>query len=137
MRKSQKRNLKSVIYISLLLIVLGIGNIVFASSKLKLYGELYRRLNSVNQELFRDPQTEQVPREKAEKLSAGSEESVSAEAQRLEARIARAKARLDFYKTVSMGGKCLLVTSALLLLYCLYMSKDTSSRLSSGNKDSI
>lgn len=102
MNKALNRKLKSVLYAAILLIILGIGNILFAASKAQVYSDLYRKLLQISKE----------------------ESPISPN---IDMRLKRAKARLDFYKVVNMGGKSLLVISALLLLYCLYMSKDSGN----------
>jgi hypothetical protein len=102
------------LYFAVFLIVLGIGNIIFGYTRVQVYTHVYTELET----LSKNYQTEiDSP------LIMNSAES-KIDQEKLESGIRHAKARLDFYKLVEMGGKSLLVLSALLILYCFYYSKD-------------
>ncbi len=101
----KNKSLKATLYFSIFLIVLGLGNIIFGTSRARVYSDVYFKL-----EALKTTESETA-------LSKFDEE-------KLDNRLKRAKARMDFYRFVGLGGKSLLVISALLILYCLYYSKD-------------
>ena len=122
--------LKAVFYFAVFLIMLGLGNIIFASGRIDLYNQVLLKLNALkNNALEIDSNSEQPDQElSSTKLSDITPSGRNnQEDERISLRIKRAKARLDFYKFVNLGGKCLLVISAFLILYCFYYSKDFES----------
>lgn len=112
--KSQNKELKAVLYFAIFLIALGLGNIIFGASRSQEFTKVLNKLETIKkiEEINVSEPFDQnlvVNKVDSEKLDSG---------------IKRAKAKLDFYRFVSLGGKCLLGISALLILYCLYYSKD-------------
>lgn len=120
-----KRRLRFAFHAAVLLIILGLGNIIMGSTRAEVYTDLYRQLEATSKpdpkkvDEFGDLDSSET------EFQPTLDKTIQAiEAEKLQMRLNRIRARLDFYKVVKMGGKCLLVGAALLLLYCLYASKE-------------
>lgn len=101
----QYRKLRSIIYFSVFLILLGLGNILFGTSRARIYTELNKKLESIMNDNIENKQTVHLIDEK------------------MNLRLKRSKAKLEFYRVVVLGGKYMLGISALLILYCLFNSR--------------
>ncbi|MCO6429551.1 MAG: hypothetical protein J5J00_01730 [Deltaproteobacteria bacterium] len=108
--KSQSRKLRALLAISVLLIVLGSGNVIFGNYRAEVYEELL--VEALESDAAPSLGIEGVPSE------GPSEER--------DKTIRLLKGRLDFYRTVVIGGKCFLAMSGFILLYMLILTREAT-----------
>lgn len=109
-----KRVIGSLVGGSILLLLLGTGNIIFANLKLSNYQVIFERVTD-------DLEKEGVSNPVRTLRDAEMGVNVSPNREKLSQHIERLRQRMQFYQFVSLGGKSLLGLSAILLLAAILL----------------